>query len=580
MAERIYFFKDYLIEHYGRPLYRIPVDLPLSCPNRLGTGKRGCIFCAESGARARHLRHHLDLPAQVRTGIEFVSRRYGAQAPYIAYFQSFTNTFADIDSLRYYYEEVLAQADFKMVIIATRPDCLPPEVMVYLGELNQRYDLWIELGVQTANDATLDLINRGHHFDEVKRASRLLASWGIKCAAHVILGLPYENQTDFNRSADELAALPFSGIKIHNLLVLKGTELARFYARRKDEPGVFTVMSEYEYAEALAGFIRRIPDTWPVMRITAEAPPEDIIAPKWWMSKGQFIDYVQEFLAKGGDAARFAGAIPKVRTEDGSYTFYHPAFKQYFHSLAGARGEALNKFVSPAELDRRLATGKVNLLDVGFGLGYNCMAALRAALECQGELSVTTLELERKTLAAALALFDDGMERELLQALLEQGFWKKDKLEVRLIEGDARESIRECREKFDVVFLDGFSPDRNPQLWSSDFIGQLAGHLKPDGIICTYSSAYPVIGAMLKRGLKVGSSAAFGRKRGGIVAAHDASVIREALDGKEMNIALRSTAGIPYRDRTLDADSAAMIAAREKLSARLRRLGIPRWFKG
>ncbi len=585
MAQKrsIYFFKDYLTEHYGRPLYRIPVDLPLSCPNRQRNSGAGCIFCAEDGARARHLRHNLDLPDQVRKGIAYAQRRYGAEAPYIAYFQSYTNTYADVNMLRDYYEEVLKQADFKMVIIATRPDCLEDDVLDYLEELNRRYDLWIELGVQTSNNRTLELIRRGHDFSAVITATEKLSKRNIKCAAHVILGLPYEDIDDFIKTGEDIAALPFAGVKIHNLLVLKKTPLAKMFEQQKDTPGVFNVMSEYDYAAALAEFLKRIPHDWPVMRITADAPADRIIAPKWWMSKGQFIEYVQEFLSSPDESERFAGAVPKVKTADGSYTFYHPEFKQHFHTLAGAATEAFSKFVEPSGLKKRLAGGSVKLLDIGFGLGYNTCAAVKCAIE-QGDavLDITTLELDLKTLQAGLAVFDsESLEHQIISSLIDRGAWRSGEVSVRLITGDARITVRQLEKSvYDIIFFDGFSPDKNPELWTYDFLRNLSLTLKKNGIMTTYSSAFPVIGALIRSGMSVGVSEAFGRKKGGTVAAFNSNLIVVPLPEKEMGIVMKSTAGLSYRDPAGLSSKKVIISHRDKLVARLRKRGIPRWYKG
>jgi radical SAM protein (TIGR01212 family) len=578
--KNIYFFRDYLVNLYGKALYRIPVDLPLSCPNRKRNSGKGCIFCADDGARARHLRHHLDLPGQVQAGIEYAQKRYNATPPYIAYFQSYTNTFANVDILRGYYEEVLRQADFKMVIIATRPDCLEDDVMEYLDELNQRYDLWIELGVQSSNDKTLELIQRGHDFDAVRTAARRLYEHKIRCAAHVIIGLPYENTADFIRTAQNLAELPFSGIKIHNLLVLKKTPLAKLYNEYKDTPGIFNIMSEYDYAAALSEFLNHIPSSWPIMRLTADAPPENVIAPKWWMSKGQFLDYLQEFLSAPAASERFAGAVPKVKTADGSYTFYHPGFKQHFHTLAGAASEAQNKFIIPSELPARLADGPVRLLDVGFGLGYNACAAIECALSTDAQLEIDTLELDLKTLQAGLMVStQDTLNYKIINALIDKGIWEKDKVTIRLLTGDARTNIRKLNNSYDVIFLDGFSPDKNPELWTYDFLCALTVRLARGGILTTYSSAFPVIGALKRCDLHVGSTAAFGRKKGGIAAARDKNIINSPLDDKTLGIVVHSTAGVAYRDISGNSKAMDIISRREKLVERLRKRGVPRWYK-
>ncbi len=548
---KINFFSEYLSGKYGTALYRIPIDLPLSCPNRTGQGG-GCIYCAEDGNRARHLRHHFSLPEQVAAGIAYVRERYHSAGPYIAYFQSYTNTFAPVAQLRAWYEEVLALAEFKMIIVATRPDCLPNEVLELLSELNRRCELWVELGVQTSNDATLKLINRGHDFASVQAAARKLADRGIKTAAHVILGLPGETADDFRKTADDLAALPFKAVKLHQLLVLRKTPLAS---------GNYPVkpLNEYEYAAAAVDFLRRLPDDWIVMRLMADADNDAIIAPKWWMKKGQFIEYVRQ-LMDGGNAMQ-------VVTGDGSPTLYHPGYRQHFHTVAGARTEAEEKFAVPSGI---AGLKNPRLLDIGFGLGYNAAAALAANPDSE----ITTLENDPRTLEAAQELFEpESLQHQLIRGLREHGQWHN----VRLLAGDARASVRSLPDQyFDVVFMDGFSPDVNPELWTYDFIRQLKRILKPRGVIVTYSSAYPLRGAFLKLGFKVRETAAFGRKRGGTAASLQGET---ALPEKELNIILKSTAGVPYRDHGLTHRPAEILQYRERLVKKLRARGIPKWYK-
>jgi uncharacterized protein len=595
-SSEIFFFKDYLIERYGHPLYRVSIDLPFSCPNRDEKRGAGCIFCAEDGARARHLRYNLQLKQQIADSISYIQQRYDAQAPYIAYFQSFTNTYAPVAELRKLYEQALAAADFRMVIISTRPDCLPEPVIDYLAELNERYDLWIELGVQSANDNTLELIQRGHDFAAVETAVKQLAERGIKCAAHVILGLPGEDINDYRNTAKKLAALPFSGIKIHNLLVLKKTALAKMFADPDAQPPVVP-LNEYEYAKALAEFLRIIPVEWPVMRLTADADAKQLIAPKWWMKKGQFLEFFKKQYRRDAQTTEFM-----VETADGSPTLYHPEYRQHFHSLAGATSETEHKFIQPCKLAERLKAGDVKLLDIGFGLGYNAIGAARQATEVASperrtsniehstsnerkteysKIHIITLEKDRSTLVAAKNIFPAAsLEREIINTLLQAGIWQSPFATIELKLGDARQTVQELDEKFDCIFMDGFSPDKNPELWSFDFIRQLTSRLEPNGVIATYSSAYPVRGAMLKAGLTVGESPAFGRRRGGTVAAFSINAFAGSpLPKKEVDVVMKSTAGVPYFDHGLKLSAKAIFNYRNKLVSKLRQRGIPKWYK-
>ena len=574
--QNLRFFKEYLIEKYGHALYRIPIDLPLGCPNRENNFGQGCIYCAEDGNRARHLKYKLDLAGQVKSGIDFATRRYGAKAPYIAYFQSFTNTHGTIEALRNFYNEVLSQADFKMVIIGTRPDCLRDEIIELLREIASKYELWVELGVQTSNDETLKLIRRGHDFAAVTTATKKLADAGISCAAHVILGLPGESIDDYRQTARDIAALPFKAVKLHNLLILKNTPLAKMFA---EENSIVKPLNEYEYAQAAAEFLHLIPDYYFIMRLNTDAPEKELIAPKWWMKKGQFLEFFSKFYVSDSQDSPFQG----VKTEDGSLSLYHPKYRQHFHTLAGARSEAEKKFVEAVDLLHILKKQKnVKLLDIGFGLGYNAVAAVNTAEAAQsGKLQIMTLENDIQVLKAALDLFEeDSLNRKILQSLLDTGNWRGDFAEIVLIIGDARQSVLELNDKFDCIFMDGFSPDKNPELWTYDFIRELSRRLTLKGQIVTYSSAYPVRGAMLRCGLFVGQTDAFGRRRSGTIAASEKTVNFENLPQKELNIILKSTTGAAYRDPGLCNNAKKILSNKERLVNELRQRGIPKWYKG
>lgn len=574
---KLHFFSDYLRARYGRPLQRIPIDLALGCPNRAGGYGPGCIFCAENGSRARHLARDLKLPEQVAAGIEYNRRRYGAEAPYIAYFQSFTSTFAPVDVLRRLYLEALSAAEFKVVIIGTRPDALPADVIDLLRELAEAYEVWVELGVQTANDRTLELIRRGHDFAAVGRAAAALEQAGIAAAAHVILGLPGETGEDYLHTARELAKLPFRAVKLHQLQVLKKTELAARCAGGGDLAAL-RPLNEYEYAAAAAGFLRELPEDWLIMRLMADAEDSDIVAPRWWMSKGQFLDFFREKFESGAAENDFSGVV----TADGSRTMYHPEFRQHFHSLAGAESEAQYKFIAPARLEERLRNApRVRLLDLGFGLGVNAIAAWKTAEAVgHGKLEIVSLELDLRTVKAARGLHAaDTLEYRILTELLDSGVYHSPFAELRLVAGDARATLPGLPGTFDLVFLDAFSPDCNPELWTLDFLREVANRLDPAGLLLSYSSAHPFRGALLKLGLEVGESLPFGRKRGGTAAACRSDLLPAPLPAKERDIIRKSTAGVPYRDRGLQHSREAIFACRQKLVEKLRGRGVPKWHK-
>ena len=569
--KRIRFFNDLLTEKYGTPLYRIPFDLGLSCPNRAG-GAGPCAFCAADGARARHLEAGMDLAAQARAGQDYIRKRYNSDGPYLAYFQAYTNTFAPVARLRELYSAALDTADFKTLVIATRPDCLSEACLDYLSELKEKYDLWLELGVQTANDATLRRINRGHDFACVQDAVRRVHARGIHCAAHLILGLPGEGEKEQLETADRIAELPFEAVKMHHLLVIRGTPMARMLHEGQVHP-----LNEYEYASALAAFLRRLPDPMCVMRLSADAPHEAVIAPKWWMKKGQFREMFLEFYNRKenpGTPFEFA-----CRTGDGSYTFYHPGYRQHFHSTAGAGAESDRKYVGPCRIRERLQNGEtLTVLEIGFGLGCNASALLRAVRESgRGKVRMISLESDPAVLSAA-ALLPDHPEPSMLVSLRRNGRYETADFSLELLLGDARKCLPE-KLSADAVFLDGFSPETNPELWTEEFIAALKQRLKPTGVLATYSSAYPVCGALLKNGFLLYVSEPFGRKRGGLLAALTSQTGLDGLSEKDLLITTRSTAGTPYSDPGLNGRREEILQRHAETVTRLRREGMPKWFR-
>jgi tRNA U34 5-methylaminomethyl-2-thiouridine-forming methyltransferase MnmC len=445
-----------------------------------------------------------------------------------------------------------------------------------LREINEKHELWVELGVQTSNDKTLKLIRRGHDFASVKNATKKLANAGIACAAHVILGLPGENLEDYRQTARDIAALPFKAIKLHNLLILKNTPLAKMFADKNFTPEI-KPLNEYEYAQAAAEFLRLVPNDYLIMRLNSDAEEEKLIAPKWWMKKGQFLDFFKKYYASENKNCFFQ----EVETEDGSLSLYHPKYRQHFHTLAGARSEAEKKFIEPARLGEMLKKqNSAKLLDIGFGLGYNALAAVEVAEAVKaGKLQITSLENDLQVLQVALGLFkENNLHRKILKSLIETGSWEGDFAQIVLKIGDARDSVLKIDDKFDCIFLDGFSPDKNPELWTYDFIRELTYHIKEKASLITYSSAYPVRGAMFRCGLFVGKTAAFGRKRGGTIASLEKNNDFEKLSPKEKELILKSTSGTAYRDFGLRQSAKDILNYKKRLVSRLRHLGIPKWY--
>ncbi|RKX42282.1 MAG: TIGR01212 family radical SAM protein, partial [Verrucomicrobia bacterium] len=341
-------YKDYMKARYGEPLFRVPIDLNLGCPNREADGSGGCTFCNVRGSKAVQTLGKESVEEQMAEAIRFARERYGAKK-FMAYIQAFSATFGEEQQPMYL--DLLSAFDFTAVSIGTRPDCLTPQAYDFLAELNKHIEVWVELGVQSVHDRTLDRINRGHDWAASERAIKTLHKLGIKVAVHVILGLPGETEEDFKQTADTLAALPIDAVKIHNLHIERGTTLAA-----EDRLEACPTFMEHDFAEHLMDFIRRMPPTIPIMRLTTDTLDEELIAPKWHMAKGQFKDYVIQQMVyrewKQGDrqagslryvspaSCRPCTPLKTVATADDSITFWSEDYKEHYHTPAGARLEA------------------------------------------------------------------------------------------------------------------------------------------------------------------------------------------------------------------------------------------------
>lgn len=579
-----YAYRTFLQKRYGHTIYRIPVNLDFSCPNR-ENGGRGCAFCGEQGAMAVHLKSGETIEQQVTRSINYTRKRYGRKVDFMAYFQAYTSTNAPIAQIRDAFERVLKLANFRAVSVSTRPDCLPPDVMTYFKELAERYDFWVELGVQTIHDKTLKLINRGHDFAASKAAVQALSRIGVNVVPHVILGLPGETRDDFVATAKALAVLPISGIKIHNLHVMKNTDFEAWFKNPEPEKPLVTVMDEHEYGEELMNFIRYIPAHIPLLRIGSDTPNALLIAPVWWMKKGQFLNYIHHQMRQRGivqgDRTTPSGVpnetYQKVKTEDGSVTFYSTFFKERFHSNAGAISEAEEKFIKPVELKKRLMEGHIRLLDIGFGLGCNALSAFDAA--AGKSIEIVSLEFDRQAVVQAMSVYPQWTA--VYQSLLDTGEFVDGARKICIIWGDARQHLAELArtgKKFDIVFHDAFSTQKNTELWTLSFFRKETALLSERGSIVTYSNASPVRSALLKCGLLVGETAAFGRSKGGTIATLDKELNVE-LPEKDRRILSETTAQVPFIDPLGYWSRKRILKHRERVVKKLQNLGIPKQIK-
>ncbi len=274
-------FSRYLKERFGQKIYRICLDAGFSCPNRDGTlGFHGCAYCADYGSwNGRGKREALE--RQVEREIQRVSQRYGARK-YIAYFQAYTNTYAPADRLKGIYDSVLeARDDIVGLAIGTRPDCIDEEKLRMIAAYKKRgIEVWIEYGLQSANDETLKKIGRGHSVSDFQRAVLMTVAYDILVTAHVIIGLPGESRSDSIITSKFLAGLPIHGIKIHNLNIVSGTRMEEWY-----NEGLVKPLGLDEYADLVVDFLERTRPDVVVERLAAETPGAFLVAPEWSTDK-------------------------------------------------------------------------------------------------------------------------------------------------------------------------------------------------------------------------------------------------------------------------------------------------------
>ena len=285
-------FNGYLRERFGERVQRVSLDAGLGCPNRDGTISRGgCIYCDPLGSGSGALRKGISIEDQLRRGIRAASSRYGARR-FIAYFQSFTNTHAPVPVLERLYDRALAEPGVVGLAVGTRPDCVGEGVLDLLASYRDRALVWVEYGLQSAHDASLDLIRRGHDTACFERAVRSTADRGLNVCAHVILGLPGESRRMMIETARYVAGLPVSGLKIHGLYVIQGTELGRWYRE-----GRFRCLDRETYVDTVVDVLERIPEDVVIQRLTGDPPRgRTLLAPGWSKEKGKTIERIRERL--------------------------------------------------------------------------------------------------------------------------------------------------------------------------------------------------------------------------------------------------------------------------------------------
>jgi radical SAM protein (TIGR01212 family) len=290
-AKRYTSFPDHLRQTFACRVYKIGLDAGFTCPNRDGSvAVGGCIYCNNASFSPGNRR--ASVVEQLEAGKRFLRRRYRAQK-FIAYFQAYTNTYGDVHTLESLYDTALASDDVVGLSVGTRPDCVADEVLDLLADYASKTYFWLELGLESGQDRTLELINRGHTaaaFDDaVQRARRR----GLRVGTHIILGLPGETAADMLDTARRLARLRVDAVKIHNLHVVRQTVLEKMYRR-----GAVSVLDLDTYATRVVDCLEVLPPPTIIMRLMGDAPRSMLVAPEWSLHKQAVIRRIEQELKR------------------------------------------------------------------------------------------------------------------------------------------------------------------------------------------------------------------------------------------------------------------------------------------
>lgn len=293
MAKRYNDFNTHLRGLFGCRVQKITIDAGLSCPNRDGTiSTGGCIYCNVRGSGTGAYAQGLSVTEQLIRGKNVLAKRYKAKK-FLAYFQSFSNTYASLARLKRLYEEALAVEDVVGLSIGTRPDCIDEAILDLVSGYVNDYLVWMEYGLQSARDETLSLINRGHDVQCFKQAVAATKNRGINICAHVILGLPHENRTHMLQTAEMIAGMGIDGVKIHLLYVIKGTPLETLYRQ-----GKYRCLSQEEYVDLVCDFLECLPKDMVIQRLTGDPHPEELVAPEWSLKKSRTLSLIEDTLER------------------------------------------------------------------------------------------------------------------------------------------------------------------------------------------------------------------------------------------------------------------------------------------
>lgn len=293
MGEDTFYYNEfgtYLRSIFGCKVQKITIDAGFTCPNRDGkVGRGGCTYCNNQTFNPAYCHRHLPVREQMIEGIFFFAHKYPTMR-YLAYFQAYTNTYDSLDKLKERYEEALEVDGCVGIVIGTRPDCMPEELLDYLQELSQRTFVLVEYGIESTDDATLLRINRGHDYACAADAVKRTALRGIPVGAHIILGLPGEDREALMHQASLLSQLPITILKLHQLQLIRGTRMAKEY---EESPDDFSLFALDDYIETVIDYIERLRPDIILERFASQSPKELLVAPDWGIKNHELVDKVK-----------------------------------------------------------------------------------------------------------------------------------------------------------------------------------------------------------------------------------------------------------------------------------------------
>ena len=285
-------FPTFLRKYFSYKVQKISLNAGFTCPNRDGTkGWGGCTYCNNQTFNPDYCRTEKSITTQLQEGKYFFAHKY-PEMKYLAYFQAYTNTYAELEGLKRKYEEALKVDGVVGLVIGTRPDCMPEGLLHYLEELNKHAFLMVEYGIESTCDKTLQRINRGHTYAETVEAVERTAACGILTGGHIILGLPGETHETMVEQAGILSRLPLSTLKIHQLQLIRGTRMAHEYAEVPDDFHLFTEVDEY--IDLVIDYIEHLRPDRVVERLVSQSPKELLIAPDWGLKNYEFVARLQK----------------------------------------------------------------------------------------------------------------------------------------------------------------------------------------------------------------------------------------------------------------------------------------------